>query len=208
MNLSLPSRRLSVRRELWLLGRLRWQLARNSLVSHVRQHHWRLLLLTTMAGLFLVGDYAFFFRLLRHMSTMPGELGPLLMGQLLHMIFLTFFSMLIFSNTVTSLSTIYLSSDLLMLMSSPLRLTNVFVAKFVQTLLYSSWMVLLFGCPIFIAFGQVQRIERVDQPVHLRGQLRKRHRADGAVFAFPDASSPSARHMPIETIPGDVQFAA
>jgi ABC-2 type transport system permease protein len=157
MNLSLPTHRLSVRRELWLLGRLRWQLARNSLMSHVRQHCWRLLLLTTVAGLFLVGDYAFFFRLLRHISTMPGELGPLLMAQLLHMIFLTFFSMLIFSNTVTSLSTIYLSSDLLVLMSSPLRLTNVFVSKFVQTLLYSSWMVFLFGLPIFIAFGQVQR---------------------------------------------------
>ena len=157
MNLSLPARALSVRRELWLLGRLRWQLARNSLLYHVRQHGWRLLLLTTVAGLFLIGDYAFFFRLLRHISTMPGELGPLLMGQLLHMIFLTFFSMLIFSNTVTSLSTIYLSSDLLMLMASPLRLTNVFVSKFVQTLLYSSWMVLLFGLPIFIAFGQVQQ---------------------------------------------------
>ena len=110
-----------------------------------------------MAGLFLIGDYAFFFRLLRHMSTMPGELGPLLMGQLLQMIFLTFFSMLVFSNTVTSLSTIYLSSDLLVLMASPLRLTNVFISKFVQTLLYSSWMVLLFGLPIFIAFGQVQQ---------------------------------------------------
>src|SRR5919202_511993 len=157
MNLRLSSRRLSVRRELWLLGRLRWQLARNSLMSHVRQHCWRLLLLTTVAGLFLVGDYAFFLRLLRHISTMPGELGPLLMAQLLHMIFLTFFSMLIFSNTVTSLSTIYLSSDLLVLMSSPLRLTNVFIAKFVQTLLYSSWMVFLFGLPIFIAFGQVQQ---------------------------------------------------
>ena len=72
-----------------------------------------------MAGLFLIGDYAFFLRLLRHMSAMPGELGPLLMGQLLHMIFLTFFSMLIFSTTVTSLLTIYLSSDLLILMSSP-----------------------------------------------------------------------------------------
>src|SRR5882672_703768 len=157
MNLSLPGRRLSVRRELWLLGRLRWQLARNSLMFHIRQHYWRLLLLTTVAGLFLIGDYAFFFRLLRHLSSMPGELGPLLMAQLLTMIFLTFFSMLVFSNTVTSLSTIYLSSDLLMLMSSPLRLTNVFVSKFVQTLLYSSWMVLLFGLPIFIAFGQVQR---------------------------------------------------
>ena len=127
MNLSLPPRLLSVRRELWLLGRLRWQLARNSFMSHVRQHYWRLLLLTTIGGLFLIGDYAFFSRLLRHLSSLPGELGPLLMAQLLNMIFLTFFSMLVFSNTVTSLSTIYLSSDLLMLMSSPLRLTNVFV---------------------------------------------------------------------------------
>ena len=157
MNLSLPARRLSVRRELWLLGRLRWQLARNSLVSHMRQHAWRLLLLTMVAGLFLIGDYAFFFRLLRHLSSMPGELGPLLMGQLLQMIFLTFFSMLVFSNTVTALSTIYLSSDLPVLMASPLRLTNVFVSKFVQTLLYSSWMVLLFGLPVFIAFGQAQQ---------------------------------------------------
>jgi len=156
MNLGLAPRPLSVRRELWLLCRLRWQLARNSFVSHVRQHCWRLLLLTTVAGLFLIGDYVFFLRLLQHMSAMPGEFGPLLLVQLLNMVFLTFFSMLVFSNTVTSLSTIYLSSDLLLLMSSPLRLTNVFVAKFVQTLLYSSWMVVLFGCPIFIAFGQVQ----------------------------------------------------
>ena len=156
MNLKLAPRPLSVRRELWLLGRLRWQLARNNVLCHVRQHLGRLLLLTTVAGLFLVGDYYFFFRLLRHMSIMPGEFGPLLMGQLLHMVFLTFFSMLVFSNTVTSLSTIYLSSDLLMLMSSPLRLANVFVSKFVQTLLYSSWMVVLFGLPVFVAFGQVQ----------------------------------------------------
>src|SRR5882672_6379215 len=103
MNLSLPGRRLSVRRELWLLGRLRWQLARNNVMFHVRQHLWRLLLLTMVAGLFLIGDYAFFLRLLRHLSSMPGEFSPLLIAQLLHMIFLTFFSMLVFSNTVTSL---------------------------------------------------------------------------------------------------------
>lgn len=156
MNRGVPPRPLSVLRELWLLCRLCWQLARNSLVSQVRQHYWRLLLLTTLAGLFLIGDYVFFCRLLQHMATMPGAFGPLLLAQLLNMIFLTFFSILVFSNTVTSLSTIYLSSDLLMLMSSPLRLTNVFIATFVQTLWYSSWMVLLFGCPIFIAFGQVQ----------------------------------------------------
>jgi len=156
MNLGLTSSPIRVGRELWLLCRLRWQLLRNSCVSHVRQHYWRFLLLTSVTGVFLIGDYVFFFRLLRHMSTMPGEFGPHLMAQLLTMVFLTFFSMLVFSNTVTSLSTIYLSSDLLLLMSSPLRLSNVFIAKFVQTLLYSSWMVLLFGCPILIAFGRVQ----------------------------------------------------
>jgi len=157
MNLTLAPHPFSRRRELWLLCRLWWQLIRNSFLCHVRQHYWRLLLLTTVTGAFLIGAYVVFCRLLQHISTMPGEFGPLLMAQLLNMVFLSFFSMLVFSNTVTSLSTIYLSSDLLMLMSSPLRLTNVFIAKFVQTLLYSSWMIVLFGCPIFVAFGQVQR---------------------------------------------------
>lgn len=156
MNLERVSRPLSIHRELWLLSRLRWQLARTTLICQVRQHWGRLLFLTTVSGLFLVGDYYFFYRLLRHIVGMPGEFGPLLMGQLLHMVFLTFFSMLVFSNIVTSLSTIYLSSDLPMLMSSPLRLGSVFIAKFVQTLLYSSWMVLLFGLPILVAFGRVQ----------------------------------------------------
>src|SRR5499427_8287716 len=157
MNLGLSPRPLSVPRELWLLSRLWWQLIRNSFVSYVRRHAWRLLLFSMVGGLFFIGDYIFFFRLLQYMSAMPGELGPILMAQLLNMVFLSFFSMLIFSNTVTSLSTIYLFSDLLVLMSSPLRLTNVFISKFVQTLLYSSWMVLLFGLPIFIAFGRVQQ---------------------------------------------------
>ena len=143
-------------RELWLLGRLRWQIARNSVRLELSQHAWRLLCLGLVAGLFLVGADMFFLRILRHLATMPGELGSLLIAQLLTMVFLTFFSMLVFSNTITSLATIYLSFDLLLLMSSPLRLSSVFIAKFVQTVLYSSWMVLLFGCPLFIAFGQVQ----------------------------------------------------
>jgi ABC-2 type transport system permease protein len=135
---------------------VRWQIVRNSLLYHLRHHYGRLLLLGVVAGLFVAGDYLFFYRLLRHMTGMPVELAPLLLAQLLTMIFLTFFSMLLFSNTITSLSTIYLSSDLLVLMSSPLRLSTIFVVKFMQTLLYSSWMVVLFGLPIFIAFGKAQ----------------------------------------------------
>jgi ABC-2 type transport system permease protein len=143
--------------ESWLLCRLRWRLLRNGMLSHMRQHPWRWIVLGSVAGLFLVADYVFFWRLLGHLFAIPGGFGPLLMTQLLNMVFLTFFSMLLFSNTIASLSTIYLSSDLLMLMSSPIRLTNIFVTKFYQTLLNSSWMVALFGLPIFLAFGQVHR---------------------------------------------------
>lgn len=63
--------------------------------------------------------------------------------------------MLLFSNVVVSLSTIYLSRDLYLLLSSPVRLTTIFISKFFQTLVNSSYMALLFGIPIYIAYGVV-----------------------------------------------------
>lgn len=156
MATSMPPEALPLGRELQLLARLRWQVLRNGVTTGIRQHPWRWVLLGLVAGAFLVGDYIFFTRLWHYLLHIPGGFGALLVTQLLTMIFLSFFSMLLFSNTITSLSTIYLSSDLLMLMSSPLRLKTIFLSKFFQTLLNSSWMVLLFGLPIFIAFGQVR----------------------------------------------------
>jgi ABC-2 type transport system permease protein len=63
--------------------------------------------------------------------------------------------MLLFSNVVVSLSTIYLSRDLYLLLSSPLRLTTIFVSKYFQTVLNSSYMVLIFGIPIYVAYGVI-----------------------------------------------------
>lgn len=142
-------------RELWLLGRLRWHLCVNGTRTYYTRSFGRVVLFGMLALLFLVADYAGSVYFMRHILFIPGGLGTLLMTQLLSMLCLTFFSMLIFSNTIASLSTIYLSSDLLLLMSAPLRLTPIFVMKFCQTLLYSSWMVLLCGLPILLAFGYV-----------------------------------------------------
>ena len=82
------------------------------------------------------------------------EVGTLLVARLLSMILLLFFSMLLFSNIVTSLSTLYLSSDLAFLLSSPLRFSSVFTSKFVETALNSSSILLVFGLPVFIVCGQ------------------------------------------------------
>ena len=82
-------------------------------------------------------------------------LGDLLARRLLSMLFLTFFSILLFSNVITSLSTFYLSDDLNLIHSAPVSLGKIYLARFIETTVDSSWMVLLFGLPVFVAYGFV-----------------------------------------------------
>lgn len=79
--------------------------------------------------------------------------GPLLVHKLLSYLFMIFFAVLTFSNIVTSLSNLYLAEDLYLLVSSPLSLDRVFLARCLGAGLQSGWMVLLFALPIFLAAG-------------------------------------------------------
>jgi ABC-2 type transport system permease protein len=92
------------------------------------------------------------FRVLSYFRTIEG-LGDLLALRLLSMILLTFFSILVFSNIVTSLSTFYLSGELDILLSAPVKIQNIYRAKFIETIADSSWMTLIYGLPVFIAYG-------------------------------------------------------
>ncbi len=84
-------------------------------------------------------------------------IGDILSQYLLSMVFLTFFSLLVFSNIITSLSNLYLSADLELCHSSPASLEEIFLSRAVFTLFDSSWMVILFGLPIMMAYGWVFR---------------------------------------------------
>ena len=70
------------------------------------------------------------------------EFGPVLTYKLLGMVFMTFFSILLFSNIVTSLSTFFLSRELDRLVAAPVALRHLFYARFVETVIDSSWMML------------------------------------------------------------------
>ncbi|OGL46961.1 MAG: hypothetical protein A2161_09300 [Candidatus Schekmanbacteria bacterium RBG_13_48_7] len=109
-----------------------------------------------LGGLFAIGDYYFFHKILGNIKNQSmGGLEIVLMVRLMTMVFLTFFSMLAFSNIITSISTIYLSDDLELLLSSPVSIRTVFGIKLTETLINSSWLVILAGLPIFFAFGKV-----------------------------------------------------
>jgi ABC-2 type transport system permease protein len=94
------------------------------------------------------------YRVLSYFRTIEG-LGDLLALRLLSMILLTFFSILVFSNVVASLSTFYLSEELGLLLSAPVKIEKIYRAKIVETLMDSSWMTLIYGLPVFLAYGAV-----------------------------------------------------
>src|SRR5919109_1968027 len=87
----------------------------------------RVFLLALAAG-FWLGSYLVIRRVLVYFQSIY-ELGPGLAYQLLLIILLTFFSMLLFSNLVTSLSTFFLSRDLDLILSTPVPAGSFFYSR-------------------------------------------------------------------------------
>lgn len=143
---------------MWLLLWVRLCSLKNDLVRLNRERLFRISFFGVAGILFLVFDYYFFFRIFQRLQAPELDIylvESILLSQLIGMITLALFSVLIFSNIVASLSTLYLSRDLNLLLSSPLSHTRVFIGKYVQTAVNSSYMVLIFGLPIFYALGRV-----------------------------------------------------
>jgi ABC-2 type transport system permease protein len=84
--------------------------------------------------------------------------GPFLINKLIALVFLTSFSMVIFSSLITSFNTIFFSKDLNWLMEKPIPLRQIFVLKAVNTSFYASWMVLVALVPFLTALGQVKNM--------------------------------------------------
>lgn len=84
-------------------------------------------------------------------------IGDILAHHLLAMVLLTFFSLLIFSNIITALSNLYLSTDLGLCHSSPVQMEEVFASRSILTIIDSSWMFLVFGLPVMMAYAFVYR---------------------------------------------------
>ena len=132
----------------------KWLTARARATSGERGHGLRLFFL----ALFGVGFWTFIFfmlyRLLRYFRGVQ-EIGPLLAGKLLGLILVGFFSILLLSNVITALSSFFLARDLDLLVSAPVDWLKLYLAKLLETVVHSSWMVVLMAIPIFAAYGVV-----------------------------------------------------
>ncbi|MFN8642199.1 MAG: hypothetical protein U0802_11265 [Candidatus Binatia bacterium] len=119
-----------------------------------RAGRWRLAGFLALALAFGAAIFVFFYRALSYFVSVP-EFGPVLTYKLLGMVFVTFFSILLFSNIVTALSSFFLSRELDRLVAAPVSLRQLFYARLAETVIDSSWMLLLFALPAFLAYGVV-----------------------------------------------------
>ncbi|HOG18561.1 MAG: hypothetical protein A4E73_02026 [Syntrophaceae bacterium PtaU1.Bin231] len=103
---------------------------------------------------FWVGIFAVFFRVLTYFQGIAG-LGDLLAVKLLSMVLLTFTALLIFSSIITALSKLYLSRDLMLVHSLPVAPRSIFLARWIESTVDSSWMVVLYSLPVFLSYGVV-----------------------------------------------------
>ena len=111
----------------------------------------RSVLLVSAAVLFLSAGFYIAFRTVSYFKAVE-EIGPILAGKLLGMAFLAFMSILLLSNLVTALSTFFLARDLDLLVSAPLDWGRFYLAKLGETIVHSSWMVMLLAVPLLAAY--------------------------------------------------------
>ncbi len=132
----------------------KWLTARARLLAGERGRGARFAVLAVFGAVFWTFVYFVLYRLLRYFRGVE-EIGPLLAGKLLGLILIGFFSILVLSNVITALSSFFLARDLDLLVSGPVDWLKLYLAKLLETMVNSSWMVVLLAVPMFAAYGHV-----------------------------------------------------
>jgi ABC-2 type transport system permease protein len=94
------------------------------------------------------------FRVLRYFRGV-ADIGNLVAAKILGILLLAFLAILLLSNLITALSTFFLAKDLDLMVGAPVDWFRFYLSKLGETLVHSSWMVILVAIPIFTAYGFV-----------------------------------------------------
>ena len=139
---------------LWTVLTPKWR----SALARIRQEREgagpRMLVLILIGAGFWTAAFGIAYRVLRYFHEQQ-EVGAFLAAKGLSVVLLSFASLLLLSNIITSLSAFFLARDLDLLVSAPVDWLRLYLAKLGETIVHSSWMVVLLAIPIFTAYGIV-----------------------------------------------------
>ncbi len=85
-----------------------------------------------------------------------GHFGLVIIDRLLYLFFMGLFMMLVFSNCIICYSSAYKTREIQFFLSLPIRYSQIFLIKFIDSIFLSSWMFLCFLMPILSAYAVVR----------------------------------------------------
>jgi ABC-2 type transport system permease protein len=132
----------------------KWLTARARARAGGRGRSARTIALALLAIAFWSVTIVLLYRLLAYFKGVP-EIGSLLAGKLLGTLLIGFLGILLLSNVVNALSTFFLARDLDLLVGAPVDWLGLYTAKLIETVINSSWMVVLMALPILATYGAV-----------------------------------------------------
>jgi len=140
-----------------IIRKLKFQIVKN-ILNHLEKYVYVHIIAATIFFIVVVkGGYEFLYILFSFLEQQE-PFGPLLINRLISMVIMVFFSMLIFSNLIITLSTTYISKEIDFYMSMPLNYKDIFKSKLTESIVYSSWAFILFSLPLFLSFGIIRKV--------------------------------------------------
>jgi len=106
-----------------------------------------------LGGVFVWLDYIFFYRLITAIETRLEFLAPFMFQQLIHILFLSFFGLLVLSSMASSISGYFMSREIPFLITTPVSPSALITQRFILVFFQSAWMILVFGTPPFLAYS-------------------------------------------------------
>lgn len=148
---------LSAEAEARLFWRLRRQTLINALRQTFRESRLRVFLVLLLSGIFWGGLFGLFIEAFKFMAmSLPNAATR---DEAVRAMFGVFFAsltvMLAFSSGIILYGSLYRSREVQFLMTTPVRSERVFLHKFQEALLLSSWGFILLGSPMWVAYGLV-----------------------------------------------------
>jgi ABC-2 type transport system permease protein len=144
-------------REAHAFWRMRLRLARARLVQTLRAARFRLSIIFLLSGVLWGILFWLFYHAFDFLQTaIPA---PDLRDETVQVVFGTFFValmvMLVFSSAIILYSSLFRAGDVALLLTLPARPERIFLNKFQEAILMSSWAFLLLGSPMLLAYGLV-----------------------------------------------------
>lgn len=132
-----------------------WWTFKNRLLRSGRQSYIKALFVLLLGGGFWTAALHYLTIVMTRLQGIEGDIGIVIALKGLSLLLMLVFFLLIFSSMLSGISTFYLSSDLPVVLSSPVSWENIYLSKWLETAFKSSWMILVAVFPVFISMGLV-----------------------------------------------------